>query len=301
MKIKWHRTFFYGVLVSIAFVVRKLPLNWVSKIGSSLGLLLYSVLKHERKKALTHLQIALGKSKSPEEIRQIARRTFANLGRNACEWLKMPSLSNEAIKERVDVENMQAIETALARGKGVIVLTGHYGNWEWLAAYFGCLGYHGGVLARRIYFEPYNRLLVSMRLAHRVETIYRDDSPKKILKMLAQNHILGILPDQDVDKINGIFVPFFGKEAYTPTGPVALALASGAALIPAFMIRKGDRFRLVIENPIEVKKTGNKDEDLRRHTLEWNNVLQQYIEENPDHWVWIHRRWKTKLQTADKG
>lgn len=294
MKLKLHRYFFYGLLKGLSFVMQRLPLNVVSNIGHGLGVFLYWVLKHERKKSLTHLRVAFGKVKSEKELHQIAKGTFANLGRNVCEWLKMPALSFDQVKERVDVEGFHYVEEALKRGKGLILLTGHYGNWEWLAAYFGCLGYHGGVLARRIYFEPYNRFLVAIRETHRIETIYRDESPKKILKMLANNHILGILPDQDVDKINGIFIPFFGQEAYTPTAPVALALATGAALVPAFLVRQGKRFKLVIEKPINVEKTKDKEEGLRRYTVEWSKVLEEYIKKNPDHWVWIHRRWKTR-------
>lgn len=297
-KIKLHRYFFYGCLVAVGAVVRLLPLRAASAFGALAGRLAYWILPHERHKALTHLKWVFEKEKTQTEIYQMARDNFANLGRNLGEWLKMPALSDEEIRARVVPENFDRIKKALQKGKGAILLTGHFGNWEWLAAYVSSLGYRGVVLARKIHFEPYNRLLVRLRRSHGVETFFRNKSPKPILKELAQNHLLGILPDQDVDKINGIFIPFLGREAYTPTAPVAIARASGAALIPVFLVRNGQKFHLRVEEPIPVERSQNKEADLYRHTLEWNSVLERYVRQYPDHWVWMHRRWRTRPQSA---
>lgn len=302
MKIRPHRYLLYGGLRFLGAVLRLVPLNAASGFGAALGRIAYAILPHERKKTVAHLTWVFEKEKSPAEIRRIARKVFANLGRNAAEWLKMPRLSDAQIVARVEVENFEIVEEALRGGKGIILLTGHFGNWEWLAAYFGSLrkerGYAGGVLAKRIYFEPYNRLLVNLRASHGVETYFRDESPRKILKALGQNHILGILPDQDVKKIDGIFIPFFGKDAYTPTAPVAIAMASGAPLVPVFLIREGRKFRMSVEKPIAVRRAEDKAEALRRHTIEWSGILEKYLKRYPDQWVWMHRRWKTRPETA---
>lgn len=295
---KWHRPLLYAALRGVQVVVRRLPLGWASSFGAWSGRVAFWLLPHERKKAIRHLTWVFEKEKSAEEIRRLAKQTFIHLGRNFGEWLKIPALSDEEIITRVAPENLERVEEALRRGKGALLLTGHFGNWEWLAAYFGARGYQGGVVARRIHFEPYNRLLVGLRLSHHVKTFYRDESPREILKKLARNGVLGILPDQDVDKIDGVFIPFFGREAYTPTAPVALALASGAALVPIFLVRDGNIFRLKVEEPIPVRRSGNKSEDLRRHTLEWNAVLEKYIRQYPDQWVWMHRRWKTQPEQS---
>lgn len=300
MKIKWHRYLLNALLGVVAFAVRFLPLDAASKLGGAIGGAVYFLLPHERKKTQRHLTRVFGKEKNLKEIRCIARKVFVNLGRNLGEWLKMPYLSDRQILDRVEAVNFDRVEEALSKGKGLIILTGHFGNWEWLAAYFGSLGYEGRVLARRIYFEPYNRRLIQMRLAHRIETIFRDESPKRILKLLSENKVLGILPDQDVDKINGIFIPFFGMEALTPTAPVNFALSSGAALVPAFIVREGSKFKLHFEDPVPVTRTENKQADLRRHTLEWSGMLEKYIRRYPDHWVWMHRRWKTRPETTGK-
>lgn len=301
MKVKLHRYVLYGLLLVLSACLRQLPLSWVSVFGKWIGLLSYFLLGRERKRALLHLSWAFGKEKTQKEIRALTKRIFANLGRNFTEWQKMPALTSQEIQARVEVQNFEVITEALKKGKGVIFLTAHLGNWEWSASYVSSLGYPVHVLAKRIYFEPYNQFLTSLRRSHNVEIIYQDDSPKKILKVLAQNEVLGVLPDQDVDKVNGVFVPFFGKEAYTPTGPVALAMASGAALIPAFIVRGKKKFKLIFEEPLEIKRTGNKEEDLKRHTLEWTQILERYIRKYPDQWVWMHRRWRTQKNKETVG
>jgi KDO2-lipid IV(A) lauroyltransferase len=124
--------------------------------------------------------------------------------------------------------------------------------------------------------------------------IYRDESPRKMLKTLKKNWIVGIVADQDVDSVDGVFVNFFGHQAYTPSGPVALARASGAVLLPVFIIREGDGHTIAIDEPIELRDTDDKEADLIYNTQKWSNVVESYIRKYPDQWVWMHRRWKTK-------
>jgi KDO2-lipid IV(A) lauroyltransferase len=182
----------------------------------------------------------------------------------------------------------------MAKGKGVIIVTGHFGNWEIMPITLKIKGYPGAVVGRRIYFEKYDRYLNSLRAYHGVNIIYRDESPRKILKIIRSGGIVGIVADQDVDSVEGVFVDFLGREAYTPAGPAALAKVTGAALIPAFMIRQGSKHRLIFDRPIELVDTGDKDKDLITNTQAWSDVVASYIRKYPDQWVWMHRRWKTK-------
>lgn len=298
MKIKLHRYIIYGCFRGLAFVVQLLPLDAASAAGGRVGRLCFWLLPRERKKAITHLTWVFEKEKSKEEIRKLAKEAFTNLGRTLFEFIQMQRLTKEEIINRVIPENLDRLDGALRRGKGAILLTGHFGNWEWLAAFLIARGHQGGALGRRIHFAPYNNLLVNMRRRHGVETYDRKDSPKKILKLLAENKVLGVLPDQDVKRVTGIFIPFFGRDAYTPTGPVAMALASGAAVVPAFLVREGNKFRLKVEEPLKITRTRDKEADLRRHTLEWSGLLERYLRLYPDHWVWMHDRWQTTPETV---
>jgi KDO2-lipid IV(A) lauroyltransferase len=115
-----------------------------------------------------------------------------------------------------------------------------------------------------------------------------------MLKILKHGGILGIVPDQDVDSVDGVFVDFFGKEAYTPTAPVKLAMAAKTQIVPIFVVRKKDNtHKLVVEKPIDVLRGDEKEEDIRRYTQAWTSLLEKYVRKYPQQWVWVHKRWKT--------
>ncbi len=133
-----------------------------------------------------------------------------------------------------------------------------------------------------------------MRASKNVNVIYRDESPKKLLKVLRKNEVLGLLADQDMDSVDGVFVEFFGKPTYTAKAPVAIAMASKAPLIPLFVIWGPKRHKLIIEDPIEIEIKATKEETIKHNTQKWTRLLESYIRKYPDHWVWMHRRWKTK-------
>jgi len=135
-----------------------------------------------------------------------------------------------------------------------------------------------------------------LRHSKGVKTLYRDDKKilKVSLKVLKSNKLLAIAPDQDIASVSGVFVDFFGKKAYTPTGPVALALLSGAPIIPAFTVRKNGKLHFLTDEPIYVKSTGDRKRDIITYTQRWSDVVEKYIRMYPSQWVWMHRRWKTR-------
>jgi KDO2-lipid IV(A) lauroyltransferase len=270
-----------------------LPLRVAREFGALCGRIAYWVLPHYRRVALENLNLAFGGHKTKREIRRVARRGFENLGKNAAELLHFPKITRENLDRFVKIEGIDKLNRALKLGKGVLIVTGHIGNWELLALTIRLKGYHGAVIGRRIYFEKYDAYLNRLRGHHDIEVIYRDDSPKKILRVLKANGIIGILADQDVDSVDGVFVDFFGRRAYTPSGPVALARSSGAVLIPGFIIRENEGHRLVLEDPLKLVDTGDKEKDLLTNTQLWSGVIEAHIRRYPEQWVWMHRRWKT--------
>lgn len=294
MRRKLRRSFLYYLLRIAGFIVILFPLRLGLFIGGGLGVLAYYIIRKERIKTLSNLRVAFGAEKSEEEIEQIGRGVFANLGKNLTEFINFPKINKSNIDTLIEDKGLHKIDKALARGKGVIILASHFGNWELLAAYLTTKGYSGTVIAKRIYFDKYDRLLNELRASKNVDIIYRDESPKKVLKVLKQGGMIGVLADQDVDSVEGVFVDFFGKLAYTPTAPVTLALATGAAILPCFLIREGNRRRFVVEEPVGLQITGNKERDILVNTEKWSRVLESYIREYPCQWVWMHRRWKTR-------
>jgi hydroxyethylthiazole kinase-like uncharacterized protein yjeF len=294
MKRKPHRFALYILIRTLIFILRPIPLKISSEFGAALGRLIFYILPKEREKTLTHLTIAFGRKKTASEIRGIGLSLYANLGRNAMEWVNVPKLDNAWFDKNVTPEGLHHIDEARSKGKGTIVLASHFGNWELLSLYLNRLGCFGIIIVRKIYIEQLNRIFDAMRKIRGNEIMYRDESPRRILKTLKKNGYIGLLADQDVKSVEGVFVDFFGKPAYTPVAPVKFAMKTKAALIPMFMAREGKRFRFFVEKEIEIDDTGDEERDLLVNTVRWTRVLERYILKYPDQWVWMHRRWKTK-------
>lgn len=294
MKFKFRRYYLYYLGRSLASIFYIIPLNIGLCIAALAGRAAYFMLAPYRNIALENLRLAFGSTKTEAQIRDIAIRVFENLGKNAVELVNFPKINEANFRKFITIKNREILDRAFRRGKGVIIITAHFGNWEMLAAGFRLEGYPGVTIGRKIYFYKYDDYLNYLRKTHDVQVIYRDDSPRKMLKVLKENRILGIVADQDVDSVEGVFIEFFGHRAYTPTGPAALAAVSGAALVPALIVRDGNHHNLVIEEPIELVDTGDKEKDIIANTKAWSAVIESYIRKYPEQWVWMHRRWKTK-------
>lgn len=264
------------------------------------GRLAFMVLGAYRRITIDNLTEAFGSEKSVREIDEIARKVFENIAMIAVEMVNFPKINSSNIDRYVRMENAGIVDDSFRAGKGTIILTAHFGNWELLAMALRVKGYPGVAIGRKIYFSKYDEYLNSLRRVHDVNVIDREESPRAFLRILKSNRIVGILADQDVDSVDGVFVKFFGRSAYTPIGPVALAGVTGASIVPAFMIREGMHHRFVIEKPIELVNTGNKEEDMVTNTQAWSNVLESNIRKYPELWVWMHRRWKTRPQGAGR-
>ena len=296
MKRKPYRFFLYILLRLLYVIILILPYRVSVFLGSFFGGLAYRVLAKYRNITLDNLRSVFKSEKSDTEIRQIAGDVFCNIGRTTAEYLGSQKLNKKSIIQLVEDKGTDNLKRVFSEGKGVIGITGHIGNWEMAAAYIVALGFNVVVIARRIYYPPYNKFLVSLRNAKGVEMLYRDDKNilKKCLEVLRSNKLLAILPDQDVDSVNGVFVDFFGRPAYTPAGPVKLAMLSGAPIMPMFMVRKNGGFRYIAEEPIYVEKSSDRKQDIIKYTQIWSGVFEKYIREYPSQWAWMHKRWKTQ-------
>ena len=295
MKRKLYRYPLYLGLRLVQLTALWLPREAAMALARMIGRLAFWAARREREKTIAHLANAFENEKPPREILKLAEGVFIHYAQVAVDVLRFPRLGREEVDRLVewDPASLSIFDQVLAEGKGAILLTAHLGNWELMGAFIMLHGLPGAVVARRIYYEKFNRLLVDLRSNVRLKTIYQDAPVKEFLKILNQNHILGILADQDVDRLDGIFVPFFGRPAYTLTSPVKFALATGAPLVPAFLVKKNGRYRLLVEEPIYVKMGINKEETIREYTERWSQVVEAKIREFPDQWAWMHRRWKT--------
>jgi KDO2-lipid IV(A) lauroyltransferase len=261
-----------------------------------LGGIAYFMLPRERNRALEHLAIAFPSEMSALERRRIARRCFQNLGKNAVELVNFPRLKRD-LDRLITVEGRAFLEETLARGNGLIWITGHLGNWELMACYMAQKGYPVRVIAREIDDDRLNRLLLGFRNESAVRVIQRDSpsSGRQMLRALKNGEIIGMLIDQDA-QVKGVMADFFGRKANTPAGAAILARRRSIPVLAGFIHRVSDRrHRIVIHPPIEIIETDDMDRDIVVNTERFNRVIERHIREDPEGWVWMHRRWKREV------
>ncbi|MBI1850702.1 MAG: hypothetical protein HYR85_10200 [Planctomycetes bacterium] len=281
--------------------IGKLEMARAQKLGESVGALAYRVRGTDRRRAVRHLQDALGLGARASET--TAKRMFRHFGRVAAEMAVLRRLGSDAVDALVEPDSsVSIIDDVLARERGAIIITPHLGHFELIAAWFARRGYKGKVVGARVAFDPYNAFLDEGRRNLGFETIFTDESPREILKVLRGNGLVGMLPDQDIDKMEGVFVPFFGRPAYTPKGPVVLAQAARAALVPVFIpwIEERRHYRLIVKPPVELAATDDRERDVVENTHRWSRVFESFIAAHADQWPWIHRRWRTTPERLER-
>ena len=277
----------------IGCCVSRLPRPVRLAIGGGLGTLVFWLAPRQRGLACEHLRHSLNLS-DERRVKAIAKRCFENLGKNVVEFMQLPRMNPKQIQRYVSFEGIRHVKQALAQGRGAIILTGHFGNWELLAASISATIAPLTPIVRELRSPRLNALVCSYREKAGYTTIDRDTGVRSALRCLKRNELLGIVADVDTT-VNGVFVDFFGRLAYTPYSPVAIALKTGAAILPSFIIRQPDgSHRAIIEPPLALKRTGVKEKELVINTQKFTKLIESYIRQYPEQWIWMHERWKTR-------
>ena len=264
-------------------------------LGRGLGCFLYLALKKRRRIALENLQIAFGDEMSADERAQICRESFRQIGKTAIEFLRFPQLTFENIWDEVTVEGKEHLIGALNQGKGAIVFLPHFGNWELLALVYGAL-IPGR--AKAIAFPLKNRHLNALVSQYRerlsLKLITRRQAVRETLRALKGGYAVGFFADQNAGR-EGVFVDFFGKPASAVRGPATLALKTGTPLLLSMDIRQSDdRHHVIITPAIDLEISGDLEQDVQANTAHILKILETYIRQYPDQWLWTHNRWKTQ-------
>lgn len=275
------------------FVLSRLSLPRAVALGEQLGIMAYYLLRHTRRLALRHLELAYG-SELPARAREhIGRAAFANFGRAFCELAQVDTIRQRR-EQLFELEGREHLEYVLASGRGCIAVTGHIGNWELLAAYFAWQGIPVSAVARRVYVPRLNALIVDWRRRQGVDTIVREspEAARTILRVLKNNGILALVIDQDT-YVPSISVPFFGRSARTPVAAAALAARRQLPAVPVFIQRRGELgWRVRVCPPLYADAKLPLPQRVRLLTQKLNEALEQQIRANPTEWVWWHRRWR---------
>lgn len=272
-----------------------LPWRAAVGLGKRLGVTAYYLLFKERTRVFRHLKMALGDKYADEELRVIARNCFAHLGMGFFELLLAARLPKERLKELIVMEGEEIITEACRNGKGVIFVTGHIGNWELMGAALS-MRYRLRVIAAPLYDPWLDAMMVRFRARFGIETIQRGSprAGRQILSALRQGGVLGLLIDQDT-RVEGAYVNFFGRPAYTPTAAAALALRTRIPVVIGSCHRMEDgTHRVVVQGPLALLRTGEHQRDLEENTALFSKCLEDIIRKRPEQWVWMHRRWASR-------
>ncbi len=288
----------FAFVKTLMSAVGALPRRAALRLFSTLGALAFYLLPKARVTTEVNLSMAMP-GLSGRELRRMARRVWSDLGRNCVDVLRFPRTGWEDLDKLVRVEGLGILEEAVSRGRGMIAVTGHIGNWEMLAAYFSMKGYPLSVLARPLRDDRLEKMLDGIRRQKGMRPVSRIANAKPAYEALKKGDILGVLIDQDTP-VKGVFCDFFGRPAFTPAGPAYLAMRTGAAVVPLAISMQSDGTHLVrILGPVDASAKDGDDPDRRalEITRECTGALERLIRCEPTQWVWMHERWKTRPET----
>lgn len=281
----------YWITYLVGAFARIIPYRLALALGSFLGWLAFDVLRMRRKVTLINLGNSLGKGK--DGLAKIGRRAYQNIGKSMVEYSLFPSLDKEKILRMVEFEGTENFDEALRKGKGAVLVAGHFGSWELMGAATRQKGYPVDFLVGEQHNLLIDDLMNDYRRSVGIGIIKMGAAAKGIIRALKNNRFVAMLSDQDAGS-DGTVVEFFNRPASTPKGPAAFALKMDAPVIMAFIIRENQKKqRIIIEKPIFVEKTSDKENDIQRLTQAYTRVLEEYIRKYPEHWFWPHRRWKS--------
>jgi KDO2-lipid IV(A) lauroyltransferase len=259
------------------------------RVGAALGGLAWRLARRDRRRALDHLAIAF--PELPEAERQaLARRCFVHLGTTLMEVLQLLRLDCAGVARHLTVEGWEEVEAAQRERRPVFFLTAHCGTWEMLAAATGCRGLPLTAVARQQDDARADAVTTTLRARFGARTLHRGTpgAARELLRVMRGGSVLAMLIDQDT-RVDGVWVPFFGRLAYTPSGAAEIALRQKAAVLPAFDERRPDGSHLLrVLPPLDLPA------DVTAATAAMTVAIEEQIRRRPEQWVWMHRRWRRR-------
>jgi KDO2-lipid IV(A) lauroyltransferase len=272
-----------------------LPRSLSRALAISIGQMVYLLHGKLRRVGMRNLEMAFPQM-TVAERKRILRGEFTSLGRQLAEVCQFPRYSLENVEQVVVYDGLENYEQAYARGQGVLFLTAHFGGWE-VSAFAHSLHGHWIHVVNRPMDNPYlNELLQNYRTMHGNKMVDKDDFVRGLLAAMKAGETVGILMDTNMTPPQGIFVDFFGRAACTASGLARIALRTDAAVVPGFTIwdEALGKYRLRFDPAVELIRSGDMDNDIQANTQKFTAIIEQYVREYPEQWLWVHRRWKTR-------
>jgi Kdo2-lipid IVA lauroyltransferase/acyltransferase len=295
-----RHTLGYHALRCVLAGGRLLPLGALRWGGSTLGRLASRVVRLDRERALANLRQAFPE-RDDAYRHGVIRRCARHLGLTFGEIVWLWSASAEEVLHRSRFVGLESLTTRLGPRQGVVLVTGHCGNWEWMNLALGASGVPMSVAAREVYDPRLDGVAQRLRGRFGGETILRGDGAgQRLVQALHRGRVVGLLIDQDIDA-PGAFVEFFGNAAWTPTGAATLALRTGTPVVAGFASRQEDGAMLIELKLVACpERTRHADEAAAQLTADLTAAIESQIRAHPEQWVWMHRRWKRRPSASDQ-
>lgn len=266
------------------------------RLGRGLGWIYGTVLRYHRADAFDALRRAFPE-KAPDEIAGIVRRMYANLGMNLVELCRLSRDAEFQLTRHV-FHGRDIVQRALERGRGVLILTAHLGNWDLLCTLTPRLGFPLTVITKTMRNAEVHEYWIRLREQFGVRFVPAHNSYRRCLQALKRNEVVGFILDQNMIDKEGVFVEFFGRPACTSPGLAFMAAQSGAPVVPVFIVRQPDGSHHITAQPLLEPPTDREPATIRAATQLYTRVIEDAIRRQPDQWIWIHRRWKTRPPPA---
>ncbi len=285
----------YGLVVAVARCLGRLPRSAARLLAGFIAFAVYWCFGRLRRVGVRNLEMALPALSSTTR-KGILRRVYIHLGWQLVEFCRMTRYTRENTRDWMRTEGLEHYQNVQARGKGVLIVTGHLGAWELSSFYHSLMGHPMGMVIRRLDNRRLDEYVNGIRSMHGNYVVHKDDFGRGLLTAMRAGGTVGILMDTNMTPPQGEFVKFFGIDACTATGLAHIARKTGAGLLPGFMIWEPDERRYVLRfgPEVEIPHTENVAADILEGTQRATSALESWIRRYPDQWLWIHRRWKTR-------
>ncbi|HPF71429.1 MAG TPA: lysophospholipid acyltransferase family protein [Candidatus Krumholzibacteria bacterium] len=288
----------YLLFRGLYLVAGRLPHAAQLAVGRALGAFVWHVVRFRRAVVLDNLQHAFGAERSPDEIRALAAAFYRNLGMTLMEFLAMPRLDPASVTRLVRIEGVEHLEDLRRRGRGALLVSGHFGNWELMGARIAAEGQPVNFIVKTQHNERVDALQNAIRHRVGIGTIRSGANIKDMIRALRRQEWIGMLADQDA-RSDGIFCDFLGRPASVFRGAAYLAWKLDCPLITGFIYREPDGTHVVrVDPPVEPDRNLDEEEAVRRLTEVHVRRLEAAVRRAPDHYFWLHRRWKTRPPEA---
>jgi Kdo2-lipid IVA lauroyltransferase/acyltransferase len=286
----------YWLVLAAVRTLGWMPRGLARKAADALALAVYLTLGRLRSVGVRNLELAFPEITSKEKRAELLRGTYRHLGWQLVEFCRMSHYTAANTRDWIRTEGLEHYLAANARGKGVLIVTGHLGAWEMSSFYHSLMGYPMGMVIRRLDNRPLDNYVNGIRCLHGNRVLHKDEFARGLLTAMQAGETVGILMDTNMRPPQGVFVEFFNRPACTASGLARVALKTGAAVLPGFMLWEPAERKYVLHFGAELvfSRTADAEADALAATQQCASATEQWIRRYPDQWLWIHRRWKTR-------